>query len=148
MKSLAAGLVLAVLVAACSTETARTAQPAGSFFRTTIPTYSVLPVTLLDETGLVVGIGSWSAEFQWTNEALVQADPADPNAFVIYWMGVHAERQASISFATTTSGYAVHLEIEFKTQGGGTLVALPRAVRIKTSSPVAIESIVVTGPGS
>ncbi|NJD26671.1 MAG: hypothetical protein FIA92_00035 [Chloroflexi bacterium] len=148
MKSLAAGLAIAVFLAACSTGNVGSTQPPGTFFHTTIPTHSVLPVTLLDTTGLVVGIEPWSTEFQWANTALVQADPADPNAFVIYWIGVSAEGQAFISFSTTTPGYALHLEIRPKPErGGGTLVALPRAVRIETSRPVPIESIVVTEQG-
>ena len=135
----AVSLVLAVLVAACSS------PPAGRLFTTSLPTdgYAPLPVVLGDETGLVSGIEPGPAGA--TAPSLeARADPAGPNGFVVGWMGGLCSSDVALSFKRTASGFAVHLEVHDKV-GSCPMVGISRDVRVKTTAPISIESIEVTG---
>jgi hypothetical protein len=136
------GLLIAIALTAC------VGQPAGRLFRTELPTtdHDPLPVSLVDETGLVLGIAPWDADLTPTVRPVVQADPTDPNALVISWIGGLAERDATLSFRATQSGYALRLDVGLGS-GGGTMAALPRGLQILTSIPIPVSSIAVSGLG-
>ena len=137
------GLLIVISLTAC------VGQPAGSLFRTELPTtdHDPLPVSLLDETGLVLGIAPWDADLTPTVRPVVQADPTDPNALVISWIGGLCDRDATLSFRATQRGYALRLDVGLGS-GGCTGAALPRGLRIATSDSIPVSSIAVSGLGS
>jgi len=76
----------------------------------------------------------------------VQADPADPNAIIANWLGGACDDDAALSFRTSGSGYALHLEVHAGF-GGCSAVGILRSVRIKISKAVPLDSISVSGNG-
>ncbi len=144
MRRLGVGLLLVASVAACL-------QPAGRLFSTELSSSEgdPLPIELRDETGLVSGIEPEPFDpeaWAYRIDPLAQADPSDGNAFVITWVGGACMKDAELSFRPSQGGYALHL-----TGRGGSgncpALAIPRGLRILTSSPISVGSIVVSGGG-
>lgn len=136
------GLLIAISLTACG------GQPAGHIFRTALstPDHDPLPVSLLDQTGLIVGIAPWDADLPPTVMPVVQEDPSDPNALAVSWIGGMCDRDATLSFKATADGYALRLDVGLGS-GGCTGVALPRGLQIVTTTPIPARSIIVSGLG-
>jgi hypothetical protein len=104
-------------------------------------------VVLSDETGLVTGIESAPMDPAADAELVARADPTDPSAFIISWLGGACDNDASLTFKRLEAAYvlnvAVHGKITFP--GGCTANGIFRDVRIVTSSPIPIDSIVAAG---
>jgi hypothetical protein len=144
MRSIAMGVLVAASIVGCSGPT----RPEPRLFRTALPQEvdQPLPVVLGDETGLVTGIGP-AADPQGDGvQPVVLADPSDPKAFVITWLGGPCERDAALSFKSKEGGYLLQLAVSQNT-GGCLLIGNPRGVRIVTSAAIHVSSIEVTGRG-
>lgn len=139
-------VVVALVVAACL-------PPAGRTYQTTLLHISPdnpsgdypLPVTLSDQTDLVVGIEP--AEGSYGLEPVVQSDPADPKALILSWLGGMCDNDALVSFQPSGSSYALHLEVHQKLGLGCPAAGILRGLRIVTSEPIPIGSIAVSGRG-
>jgi hypothetical protein len=140
MRSMAIGLFVAVFVAACG-------SPEGQLFRTALPTsdYAPLPVLLRDTTGLVTGIEPATYDERAFLEPLVEADPADPGAFIVSWLGGLDEGEAAFTFSRSDSTYALQLAVRPKGGTGFPALGVGRGLRVKTSSPIAPDSILLSG---
>jgi len=128
-------VAVAVVVAACSSSVRQFNDEADPY-----------PVVLNDETGLVTGIESVSFDPDVGWEIAVRPDPTDPNAFFISWVGGPAH-DAALSFKLFQDGYLLSLDLHSNGgfPGGGTLVGVPRRVRIVTSTPIPFDAIQVGG---
>lgn len=136
-------LLVAVALAACS------APPSSRLFQTDLRPGGdrPYPVVLSDETGLVTGIepGPMEPGFDY-GEPAIRADPINPNAFILSWGGGPGE-DAALFFKAFQDGYLLGLEAHTGSGlfGGSTGELVLRDVRITTSSPIALESIVAGG---
>jgi hypothetical protein len=134
-------LVVAVFATACQ-------EPGGQLFRTTLPTsvYQPLPLVLRDQTGLVTGIEAAALDKPTFGDPLVLGDPSDPHAFTVSWIGGLCETDASLSLSGSNSRYFLQIAV---TRGGTgcPMAGVVRGLRIKTSSPIPVESIQVFGGG-
>jgi hypothetical protein len=147
-KAFALGLFVTFIVAACQ-------PPAGRVFQATLLHTSLsnpggdypLPVTLLDQADLVVGIEPADGDTQGGPDPFVQVDPADPKALVLTWLGGLCDNDAVVSLSPTGSGYTLRLEVHQKLGLGCSAVGLLRGLRIVTSQPVPTGSITVGGAG-
>jgi hypothetical protein len=107
-----------------------------------------LPMVLSDETGLVTGMAvvpmDPRADF---TELAAQADPTDLNAFIVRWLGGACDHDASLTFKRHEEGYvlnvAMHGNLGFP--GGCMMLGVYRDVRIVTSSPIPVDSILTGG---
>jgi len=137
------GLVVAIFVAACL-------PPAGTLFRTTLLMPDgryPLPLAVGDQTELVVGIEPADGDPAVGSEPLIRTDPADPNAFIVTWIGGACDNDAAIAFRPAGSGYALNLEVHPKIGLGCTAIGILRAVRIRTSTPVPPDLITASATG-
>jgi hypothetical protein len=142
VRSIALGVLLAASIAGCSGST----EPEPRLFRTTLPQHT-LPVVLGDETGLVTGIGP-AADPQGDDiQPVILADPSDPMAFVIAWLGSPCDKDAALSFKSKEGGFRLHLTVSDGAGGCPLLVAVPRGVRIVTSTAIPVSSVEATGSG-
>lgn len=144
MRRLAVALVVTVLLASCSSS-----APSRQF-QTDMRAAEgadALPVVLSDETGLVSAIegGPFNLTADYGQPA-IQADPTDPNAFFVTW-GSGPARDATLSFKQFQDGYLLRLELHTRSgfPGGSTMELRLGVVRIVTSRPVPIDSIVAGG---
>jgi hypothetical protein len=137
-------MFLAVVVTACG-------PPSGRLFHTTLTTpdgvYS-LPVTLGDQTDLVVGFEPGPTEPFPELQPAVRSDPADPNAMIVTWVGGACEDESVVVFHPGGGRYDLAVSPR-----GGLFASCPaigifRAVRIRTSEPVPIDLIDVIRPGA
>ena len=107
-----------------------------------------LPVVLSDETGLVTGMASvpMDPHADYT-ELAAQADPTDPNAFIVRWLGGACDNDASLRFYRAEGVYVLNVALHGKVgfPGGCTALGIPRDIRIVTSSPIPVDSIVAAG---
>jgi len=138
---LVAAIGLAVVLAGCL-------PPAGRLFRTSLPTdsYRPLPVVLGDETGLVVRIEPGPPVASAPDTA-VRGDPADPNAFVVTWLGGPCESDAALSLARSGARYALRLEVH-DAFGSCPAVGIERNLYVRTSAPISADSIDLSGTES
>ena len=142
---IAVSLLGAAAVAACSVpSSSRQFRAVLQFSAEAAP----LPAVLSDETGLVTGIesGSLDPRFDYAEPA-ARADPTDPNAFIISWLGGACDNDAALAFSPSEGGYLLNVAVngKFSFPGGCTANGVPRDVRIVTSSPIPLASIVVAG---
>lgn len=143
---LSVGLGASIVLAACG-------SPADRPFRTTLasPDGSYpLPVLLGDETGLVTRIepAAFDSTARYDLDLAAQADPTDPRAFVVTWLGGACDNDAGLSYKPGPGGYLVRLEVHGKVGLGGCIaLGIPRGVRIVTSSPIALDTITAAGRG-
>lgn len=142
-RSIALGVLAAASIIGCSGPQG----PEPRVFHTALPQAvdQPLPVVLRDETGLVTGIGP-AADPQDDVQPVVLADPSDPKAFVISWLGGPCDKDAALSFKSKEGGYVLSLAVS-KSTGGCPLHGIPRGVRIVTSTEIPLSSIEVTGRG-
>jgi hypothetical protein len=140
-RAVALTLLVAVLVVAC--------QPEGRTFQTTLPTYErdPLPVTLTDETGLVTGIAPAAVDPAWHDFVpALHALQGDPNAAVLSWTGGLCDQDTTVWFHVLHGGYLLNVAVHEKFGFGGCPgAAVPRAIRIATSSPIPADSVTVAG---
>ncbi len=136
-------VLVAILLAACSTAPSRQFQAdmrAGEGV-------DALPVVLSDETGLVSAIegGPFNLTADY-GEPAIQPDPTDPSAFFVTW-GSGPVQDAALSFEPFQDGYLVRLELHTRSgfPGGSTGELRPGIVRIVTSRPIPLDSIVAGG---
>ena len=147
MQRIAIAVTAALLVAAC-------VGPNGQLFQTTLRDISPsnpagdLPmlVVLGDETGLVIGIEPGAGELFDLNPS-VQADPGDPNAFVVSWLGGMCDNDAALSFRPQQAGYSLALTVHEKLGLGCPAAGIYRSVRVRTSKPISPDSIEAFGTG-
>lgn len=127
-----------VLLAAC--------QSTGRTFQVTVQTTSndPLPVSLTDQTGVVTGI-SQAADFTSSLEPIVRADPSEPRALVLSWTGGVCDVAATVTVVKLEGSYVIRLASQEKTGGGCPSAGVPRGIRLATSDPLPIDSIIVTG---
>jgi hypothetical protein len=105
-----------------------------------------LPVVLSDGTGLVTGIESAPMDPSSAySELAARADPTDPNAFIISWLGGACDNDASLTFKRAEGGYVLNVAVHGKLGLGCTAAGVARDVRIVTSSPIRVDSIVAAG---
>ena len=128
-----------VLLAAC--------QSAGRTFQVTLQTTSndPLPVSLTDHTGVVTGIAQAAPDFTISFEPVVRADPREPRALVLSWMGGVCDLAATVTVVKQEGSYVIGLASHERTGGGCPSAGVPRGIRIATSDPLPIDSIIVTG---
>jgi hypothetical protein len=138
-------MAMILAVAACATACQ---EPGGQLFRTTLPTsaYQPLPLVLRDQTGLVIGIEAAALDKPTFGDPLVLADPSDPDAFTVSWIGGLCESDAALSLWRSASQYFLQIAV---TRGGTgcPMAGVVRGLRIKTSSPIPVDSIRVFGGG-
>ena len=142
MKRAAVALMLlaAVLGVAC--------QPQGRTFQTTLPTEGrdPLPVTLTDETGLVTGVAPAEVDLVWNdNVPAIHALRNEPNAAVLSWLGGACDQDATVLFHVVHGDSLLNVAIHEKFGLGCSGAAVARAIRISTSNPILVDSIVVAG---
>ena len=147
MRKLAATTVLlAVLVGACAPLGAHVFET--SLFSVDATTGAVslpLPVAFGDDTNLVVGVEPADPTVFRAQPLAVVNDPANPNSFVVAWLGGTCDRNAEISFAPIETGFHVHLQINEKLGLGCPAATVPRALRVRTSAPVDVDAISTSG---
>ena len=105
-------------------------------------------MVLSDETGLVTGIASVPLDpLAGYAEAVARADPTDPNAFIISWLGGACDHDVSLTFKRHEEGYLLHVTVHGNVgfPGGCMMIGIPRDVRIVTSSPIPVDSILTGG---
>ncbi|MBI3745985.1 MAG: hypothetical protein HY264_05575 [Chloroflexi bacterium] len=145
--SLAIALVIlgATSVAACSgPDPSRQFRTVLQFPTETAP----LPVVLNDETGLVTSVDSAPLDPQFdTSEPAARADPTDPSAFIVSWLGGACDNDAVLWFTQGQGTYSLSVEVhgKFALLGGCPALGVPRDVRIVTSRPIPIDLIVAAG---
>lgn len=135
-------VILALVVVACG-------SPRGRLFHTTLasPDGSYpLPVTLGDRTNLVIGIDPGARDSSASVDPSVRSDPGDPSVLIVSWLGGACEDESVVSFWPDDGGYWLTVASR---SGPGLgcgcpAVGLPRAIRIKTSEPVAVDRITIT----
>ena len=106
-----------------------------------------LPVVLSDETGLVTGIGSAPMDPSAAAEPAARADPTDASAFIVSWLGGACDGDAALTFKRIEGGYVLNVTVHGKVSfpGGCPASGVFRDVRIDTSSPIPVGSIVAAG---
>lgn len=105
-----------------------------------------LPVVLSDETGLVTGIESAPMDPRGDyGEPTVRADPTDPNAFIISWLGGACDNDASLTFKRAEGVNVLNVAVHGKFGFGCTAAGVYRDLRIVTSTPIPVDSIVAAG---
>jgi hypothetical protein len=137
---IALAMLLAAALAACG--------PSGRLFHTTLtrPDASYpLPVTLGDQTDLVVGFEPGPTEPFPNTDVAVRSDPADPNVLILTWVGGACEDESVVVFHAGGGRYDMAVSPRGGLFGSCTAVGIPRAVRIRTSEPVALDLIDVIG---
>ena len=141
-------IALGVLVAASIVGCSGPQGPEPRLFRTALPLGNQpLPMVLGDETGLVTGIAPAANPPGDNIQPVVLADPSDPMAFVITWLGSPCDTDAALSFKSNEGGYRLQLTVSPGARGCQLLVAVPRGVRIVTSTAIPVSSIEATGSG-
>ncbi|HEX7473922.1 MAG TPA: hypothetical protein VF323_12635 [Candidatus Limnocylindrales bacterium] len=83
---------------------------------------------------------------QYTGTA-ARADPTHPNAFIVSWLGGACDNDAALTFKRLEGGYVLNVAVhgKFSFPGGCTANGIFRDVRIVTSSPIPVDSIVAAG---
>lgn len=136
MRKLALGVLCMLSLVGCSTQ--------FRSFSMTLPNVVEpnLPVVFRDATGLVTDVGPATVP-DANRQPVLLADPANPTAFVITWMGGGCEQEVAFEFRVEEVGYrltlASHKGVSCPSLG------LPRAIRVVTSTPIPIGSIEVLG---
>jgi hypothetical protein len=141
MRRVALGILVAAFVVACL-------PPSGRLFHTTLTTpdgsYS-LPVTLGDQTNLVVGFEPGPTDPFPDVEPTVRSDPADPKAMILTWVGGACEDETVVVFHPGGGRYDLAVSPRGGLLGSCPAIGILRAVRIRTSEPVAMDLIDVIG---
>ena len=144
MGSIALGVLVAASIVGCAGST----EPETRLFRTALPLGNQpLPVVLSDQTALVTGIEPVADPQGADVQPVILADPSDPMAFVITWIGSGCDEDAALSFKANEGGYRLQLTVSPGALGCQLLTTVPRGVRIVTSTAIPVSSIEATGSG-
>lgn len=141
MRSSVIGAILMAALAACGPEP-------GALFSTTLSNQDgefPLPVALHDQTGLVAGIGAAQFDPIDFRDAGVLADPTDPTAFILTWLGGMCDNDAALVFRSTGTGYDLQVAVHGKPGLGCPAAGILRALRIETSEPIPVGEITISG---
>ena len=135
-------LLLTALGAAC--------QPPGRAFQTTLDPHGErpLPVTMTDETGLIVEIEPAtidSAKFSGPFNGTLEEDPANPRAAILLFYGGMCDQDAKLAFRLHEGVYELRVDVEQKGFGNCPAAAILRSVRIVTSEPIPVATVLVVG---
>ncbi len=141
MRRLALGVLIAVSIVGCSQD----AAPESRSFRTTLPQVvdPQLPVVLKDATGLVTEIGAAADPQANDGRPVLRADPSDPRALIVSWLGSPCEVGVALAVEAIEGGYLLNIDVS--RDGSCPLVGLARGVRIVTTSPIPPSSIQLNG---
>ena len=138
---LAVAATVAVVVAACGVS--------GPQFSVTLQSSGEvppLPIVLTDETGLVTRIEAAPLRDDLGSlDPAVRADPSSPTAFILGWFGGACDNDVALTFKRHENGYVLNVSTHGKLVTGCTAQAIARNVRIVTSSPIPVASIVAAG---
>jgi hypothetical protein len=104
-------------------------------------------VVLSDETDLVTRIESAPLDPGAGAELAARGDPTDPSAFIISWLGGACDNDASLTFKRIGDAYVLNVAVQgkFSFFGGCPASGIFRDVRIVTSRPIPLDSIVAAG---
>lgn len=136
----APALILALLVAAC--------QPAGRTFQVTLPGNELndpLPVALVDQTDLVTSIAPAVVDATIGFEPALRVDQTEPNTVLLTWMGGVCDAQQTVTLSIHDGTFVMQLDTREKPGGGCPMAGVPRGIRVATSSPLPVESVVIAG---
>lgn len=136
-------LLVTVLVAACGGPSG-SPMPTPRLFRTVLShgdTPSV-PVVLSDSTGLVTALGPQIDPRSDEREPALLADPSEPNAFEITWLGGLCDEEIDLEFAPAEDGFTLRLNVH--ASGSCPAAGVSRGVRIVASRAIPLATIVVT----
>jgi hypothetical protein len=144
MKTLTAGVLLALVAAACL-------PPAGTRFETTVaqPDGSYpMPIVMGDQTGLVTAIEPATGDSSMAFNELprVKLDPDDASAVLVTWITGACTDDTAVSLQRFGDGFRLRLDVH---EGFGACMgmALFRGLRIRFSEPVPADSITATSSG-
>src|SRR3954463_8948584 len=141
-----AGAVIALLltvlvVAGCQSD--------GRRFQTTLGTSRQipLPISLIDETQLVAGIGEKTIDpATWNDPApAVHELPGDPTAVALAWLGGACDHDATVRFHVVHGDYLLNLAVHQDAGIGCPAGGGPRAGRIELPRATPADSIVAAG---
>jgi len=132
-------LLVASFVSAC--------QPAGRVFQATLgPADRPLPVSLTDETGLIVGLEAVAMNFTtWTDTPPLRGDPADGRAAILSFLGGMCDQDAKLAFRLHEGVYELRLNLQEKLGLGCPAAGVMRSVRLVTSEPIPVATVLVVG---
>lgn len=135
------GLLVASLFAACQLSTGRT-------FQATLDPESdhPLPVSVSDATGLVVGIEPATMDPGMSTETpALREDQTVRGTAIFTFLGGLCDRDARISFGRSDGSYELRVYIAEKPGLGCPAAGVPRSVRISTSEPLPVASVLLFG---
>lgn len=149
MRTAASTLLIGAALLGAATVVACTAPSSSRQFSAVLQVSAEtppLPVVLSDETGQVTRVESGPIDPGGAYaELATRADPSDPNAFIVSWLGGACDNDASLTFKRSEGGYVLNVAIHGKFVMGCTALGVARDVRIVTSSPIPVDSIVAAG---
>lgn len=141
MSRLVTSAILIAVLAACG-------SPPGTLFSTTLSNPNgefPLPVEVRDTTDLVLGVGPAQIDSIDFRDAGVLADPTDPMAFILTWLGGMCDNDAAVNFRQTKSGYDLQLAVHEKLGLGCPAAGILRGLRIGASEPIPLGTITISG---
>ncbi len=143
---LVAALLVTVSLNACAGSSG-SPGPTARLFRTELPHLDQPPIPVLfsDNTGLVTVIMPQAEPSSDEHQPALLADPTDPTAFFISWLGGLCDQEVHLAFKAEPGGYSLHLDVQ--SSGSCPAAGISRGVRIVTSSAIRLSSILVTGRG-
>jgi hypothetical protein len=140
---LAAGAMLAAAVLlGCES------PPQGVLFHATLSNPDgayPLPVILGDQTGLVVGVGPAVYDPVDFRNAGILADPTEPRAFIVTWLGGACDSNETLVLRSTATGYDLELAEHEKAGLGCIALGVLRGLRVETSKAIPIAAITISG---
>jgi hypothetical protein len=137
IRSLAYGLIVCLVVLACSPSTARTlgvTLPGTAEIRP-------LPAVLVDQAGLVETI---SAEAPLAAEPSLTNPPGELDVLLVTWIGGTCDHRVEFVFDRGAEAYSLTGVTD--RDSGCTLAGVLRSIRIEMSAPVPAADVVVKGP--
>lgn len=137
MKRVGLLVLVAAIVVACGPPPGRQFEmslvyPDGSY---------ALDVKLGDKTELVAGIEAGPQEPWPPGQQSIRSDPADPMALILTWEGGACEHETDIAVWPEGDRYNIAISSMTSLFASCPAIGLLRAIRIKTSKPVAIDQI-------
>src|SRR6476469_9691171 len=115
MRMTAATLLIAVSLLSAAAITACSGPSPSRQFNAVLPFAEEayrLPVVLSDETGLVTGIASMPMDPRADYaEVAALADPNDPNAFIVRWLGGACDHDGVLTFRRHEEGYVLNVAV-------------------------------------
>jgi hypothetical protein len=125
---------LAILLAGCTSTGGPTTWTA-TFPADATAEADPIPISLIDQTGLVTGMALAPAG---TGESHVTLDPTDPLALRMDWAGSNCDGRISAVMSASGDGYTVTIHVNPSVAGGFGCTAVPvlRAIAIHVRKPI------------